>query len=125
MMSFYGLDELRGELNKIGYTIYADNLKAKENKCNWIACKPTHLKARNCECNDKPPQIVIKPYWYLFSDEDGYRSVEVGVTGEAGGQWYEFKAYAVSPDELMNDLESSLYKLECKLIKAWDSLEEA
>jgi hypothetical protein len=107
-----GCDTLREWLIAEGFRIAPDR---SDGECNWYAYRPSGIPARECECNPfKPSQIVVMPF-----ERDGRESVEVNVTGEFGGLWYQLKCYSLSPAELMGRMR----EIEASLIAAWNALE--
>lgn len=116
----YGCDELREWLIGQGFKCAIDSL-GRDKECNWYAYRRSELQARECECNDgKPMQLVVRPYKFSHpSAPDGaWESAEVDVTGEAGGLWYQLKAYSLKHDEL----RTRFGDIERSLIAAWNGL---
>jgi hypothetical protein len=62
----------------------------------------------------------VKAYDYSEFGKAGdcWQSAEFSVTGEAGGRWYEFKAYGISIEEAIDDHD----KIAESLIGAWNGL---
>jgi hypothetical protein len=115
-----GCDELREWLLTQGFRVAEDNL-SRDNDCNWYAYRRSELPARECECNDgKPMQIVVHPFKYRHPStmHQEWQSVEVDVTGEAGGVWFKLQAYSLKHDEL----RERLGEIEGSLIAAWNAL---
>jgi hypothetical protein len=120
-MTFRGLDDLRDTLQSNGWKLAEKQYGRGGNGCNWYAYRRTALPAAECECNEgKPMQIVIEPYT-LEMQNQLHSSTEVKVTGEAGGQWFDLKAYSIQADELPQQLAS----VEAALIGAWNALPRA
>jgi hypothetical protein len=118
--NYVGCDELREWLTANGFRIAPDSF-ARDNGCNWYACRRSAITARECECNDgKPMQIVVRPFWLKHDSAPGgaWESAEVDVTGEAGGHWYALKCYSLKHDEL----KGRLHEIEAALIAAWNAL---
>lgn len=116
---FHGLDDLREWLEAQGFRTAVYSLGGRDNQCNWYAYKLSTLPARECECNDgKPMQLVVRPFKCAFSPPRAWESVEVDVSGEAGGVWFKLMAYSLTPSEL----RSKLPEVEARLIAAWNSL---
>lgn len=115
---WYGLDELREALVTKGYKLFNYSLNYKENHCNWIACKRTEETTRWCDCNDKPPQFVIKPYLYTFDDITS-KGFTVDITGELDGDWFELSCYGLRVEDI-----EKLESIERKLVKAWNVLDQ-
>ena len=109
------MDKLKSFLEKRGYKFYRIYLD-KGNLCDWYAAKRTD-SIRECECNDKSPQIVIWPVAFTHLD-DIYESVSVDISGEHYGLWWKLASYSLSPNKLMQNLGM----IEEKLIKAWEAL---
>ena len=118
-MSTSNLDNLREWLAGDGFK-FADAAYSGHNECRWYAYRYTALPARPCECNDdKPAQIVARPHFATFGT-NRMESVEVNVCGEAGGLWFDLKAYSIKAD----DLPKNLPTVEAALIRAWNALKE-
>lgn len=109
MPEFTGLDDLRAALEADGWRIYGNNLKSRDNLCNWIACRTDDLGLPDCRCNNKPPQFVVDPSHF---DMCGHvsRSVQVSISGEAGNDliWFKLAAYSIAADEAAEILPSVL-----------------
>jgi hypothetical protein len=113
-----GCDDLRGWLIGAGFKACYTEPKPYSN-CNWYAYKRTELDAPECECNEgKGTQIVVHPFDTVINDYER-QSVEVDVTGEAGGVWYCLKAYSLDAARL----PESLPTIERSLVAAWSALE--
>ena len=89
-------EELRDRLQALGWRISKNQLRAEYNEANWYAWLPdrAELSLPHCECNDKPPSIVIEPFQFNMGASEA-RSVEFKITGEAGGNWYTLTMYSV------------------------------
>ena len=113
-MQFTGLPELRSALEAAGWRI--ENYGAmQENACNWYAWSADRAGiAPDCECNDKPPGLVIHPYDCRFGEVRS-RSVTVDLTGERDGVWWKLTSYAVAPEEFMQRLP----RIRAGLAAAW------
>lgn len=117
-MNVIGMDETRAWLEAQGFRIAEDMLRARENCATWYAYRRSALKSAECETNDgKPMQIVVRPHSYDWPGGRS-RSVEIDVTGEAVGVWYNLRAYSVSEDVLRGHLP----QIERSLIAAWNAL---
>jgi len=113
-----GCDDLREWLKGAGFKVCHMQPRAYST-CNWYAYKRTEMDSPECECNKgKGTQIVVNPFDTVI-DNYARQSVEVDVTGEAGGIWYCLKAYAM--DAAM--LPESLPTIERSLVAAWSALE--
>lgn len=118
-----GCDSLRGWLTAQGFRVALDDLSHKDNECNWYAYRNSRSPARDCECNyGKPMQIVVHP-WRIAAGNGvlracGLESVEIDVTGEVEGRWYQLRCYGIKHDELM----TRLHEIEEALIAAWNAL---
>lgn len=115
-----GCDELREWLTAQGFRVAHDSL-GRDNECNWYAYRRSALPARECECNDgKPMQLLVKPHRFAHHSAPGgaWESVEVDVTGEAGGVWFKLQAYSLKHEEL----RERLVDIESRLIAAWNAL---
>ena len=114
-----GCDELREWLIAQGFRVALDGLSPRGSECNWYAYRRSDIPARECECNDgKPMQIVIRPHKFQYPSGDTRESVEVDVTGEAGGIWFKLSAYSLTTDELRGRMP----EIEAGLIAAWNAL---
>lgn len=115
-MDFYGLEELRKELEDRGYRSYPNYLKSEYDECNWIACKRITAPCRECETNEGKGQYVITPHSFTINGHN-HKSYTLGITGEYEGNWYELEAYGLDVDNLSN-----LSDVEMKILKAWNGL---
>lgn len=114
------LESLRAWLESDGFKFSPNPFGSEHNECTWYAYRYSALPARRCECNDdKPAQIVARPTFASFGS-NRMESVEVDVCGEAGGLWYDLKAYSISPAEL----PTKLPLIEASLIRAWNALKD-
>lgn len=87
------------------------------NQCSWYAWRRIKINTRECECNGPKVQLVITPYSFVTSDYKS-ESVEVDLTGEAGGVWWKLTAYSMKPSEIIERLD----EIETSLANAWNSL---
>jgi len=112
-----GLADLREWLTGQGFRATSDSLGSRDNACDWYAYRRSTIPARPCECNDKPNmQLVVRPY--INIDRPEWSSVEVDVTGEAGGVWFKLQAYSLTVD----DLRAKLPAIEAALMAAWNAI---
>lgn len=112
-----GCDDTRQWLLSSGFVRHTD--PRPYSNCNWYAYKRTELDAPECECNEgKGTQIVVNPY-ETYITGTMHQSVEIDVTGEAGGVWYQLKAYSLNASRL----PESLPTIERSLVAAWSALE--
>lgn len=113
-----GMESLQDWLIADGYRL-AQNVFDKElNQCDWYAYRRARYPALPCECNDeKDLQVVVNPFCFHSHGID-HESVEMEVTGEAGGQWYSLKAYGIRQD----GFEEKMYQAELSLVQAWNNL---
>ena len=121
MKQLYGEPELMKWLESQGFTCTIDSLEdGRFNLCNWYAYKRSTLKAVRCECNsDKEGvQLCVKPYSFEVRDIES-RSVTISITGEAGGVWWDIKAYSLNPDEIPEKFEAA----ERNLVAMWNAIE--
>jgi hypothetical protein len=112
--NYYGCDELRTWLVGQGFKIENDFFAKDSRGCNWHAYKRTE-NANDCECNDKPPAVCVKPF---FSQHPIHFGADVEVAGKAGGIFYKLEAYSLNVDTL----KSRLIDIEKSLIAAWNAL---
>lgn len=112
------LTKLKDWLAEQGFQHYLNHLGSRDNRANWYSCRKTNIECRECETNDgKRMQIVVNPHSYIIHG-DIHESVEINVTGEAGGVWYQLNAYSLSVDEVHTRLD----EIERNLIAAWNAL---
>lgn len=110
--------QLKQELEQLGFKIYSNDLLDPSNLSRWYACRRSSEPMRNCECNDKPPQLIIQPHYYVFN-KFSHRTCEVYMVGELDGVWYDIKAYSLLPEEMLEKLNL----IEDRLINAWGGLD--
>lgn len=114
-----GCDDLREWLISQGFKCSIDHLGHQHNACNWYAYRKSSFEARECECNGgKSMQVVAKPFRLVLEGAKDHTSVELEVTGEAGGIWYKLSAYSLSQEEIRDRLGD----IEQSLIAAWNAL---
>ena len=112
-----GLPDLRDWLTAHGFRVTTNSLCLPGNASDWYAYRRSAIPARSCECNDRQTmQLVVRPY--INIDIPEWSSVEVDVTGEAGGVWYKLQAYSLNPDELREKLPA----IEDALMAAWNAI---
>ena len=118
MRKFQGMESLQEWLIADGYRLSQAVFGKEYNLCDWYAYRRARHPALTCECNEgKELQIVVNPCsWHV----NGYlhESVEMEVTGETGGQWYQLKAYAIPQD----GFEEKMRQAEFSLVQAWNNL---
>lgn len=121
MNTFIGEDNFRAWLEDNGFKIAFNPINPKENQCNWYAYRRSNLPARRCECNNDKEgmQIVVIPSLFTF-DPLYKNSVEVTLSGEYDGIWWNFKAYCLDANEVQNWINS----VETSLISAWNAISE-
>lgn len=114
-----GADELRLWLADQGFRFQKNMLGYPENACNWLAYRRSELPARRCECNNDKEgvQVVVKPHDMTSCDHRS-QSVEIEVCGEAGGVWWDMKAYSMKHE----DVPGNLKRVEAMLVAAWNAL---
>ena len=118
-MADRAMNETRRWLEAQGFRVEKDALASRDNLADWYAYRKTELPASECETNDgKRMQIVVKPHSLHIPGRITSQSVEIDVTGEAGGVWYKLVAYNLKPDEMI----ANLPKIEASLIAAWNAL---
>jgi hypothetical protein len=119
-----GQDSLREWLQSQGFRCSVNGLRSEHNLCDWYAWRRSVLDARRCECNDTKEgvQIVVQPYTHdidgLPESSAARNSVELRITAEAGGIWWDLKAYSLKPEELRERLP----EIERMLVSAWNGL---
>ena len=109
------LHTLRTKLETLGFTTGQNHQSMPENECRWYAWRPL-AGGRDCECNEKPPSLIVTPYLYTIRDRQ-YTSTEVAVTGQRG-EWFHIKAYSVNPEAL----PEALPQIEAAIGRAWNAL---
>lgn len=109
------LDELKLWLESEGFTVGKNHLNFEMNNVGWYAWR--RIEGTDCECNDKPPSLVIWPYSMVNYGET-FESVEIEITGERKGVWWKLKAYAIQAKEL----KEKLPMIENTLVYAWNGL---
>jgi hypothetical protein len=107
------MNKLKEFLEEVGFRFHNSPLYI-DNQCDWIAYKRTVSK-RECTSNEKPVQIVVA---YFSSTDAKYEGVEIDLTAEFNGIWWQLKAYSLSPSEAIEKLS----EIESSLVKAWEAL---
>lgn len=107
---------MRNYLASIGFT-FQENHEDTLNEYKWIACRRIVQDHRQCECNEKNCQLVIRPYKMLIHGVQ-YESYEVDITAEFDKEWYCLKAYSMTAD----DIKNRLHLTEQRLLAAWQAL---
>lgn len=111
--------ETRRWLEANGFKTYKDALASRDNLADWYACRYSDIPASECETNaGKRIQIVVKPHSFHVPGRITSQSVEIDVTGEAGGIWYRLVAYSLKPEDMI----AKLPQIEASLIAAWNAL---
>lgn len=93
------LDTLKEDLKAQGWKIASKRFRPQDTGVEWEAYKPDD-SLPDCLCNDKPPSVVICP-WYMPADErhPEVQSCEVVIRGETNENvWVELKAYGLHPE---------------------------
>lgn len=114
---FVGEDEFREKLIALGFTIYyygPDNI----NSCNWLGSRAITKEIRNCESNEKKPNLIVIPFSLSLFNGQISSSVEADITGEVNKIWYKLKAYGLSKQDFLENVES----IESSLVKSWNVL---
>ena len=92
--------KLQEYLKSAGWRIDKKPMQDQMDKCDWYAWQPKCPDDwPDCECNDKPPSLVITPTVF---DVPG--SVTFSLRGQMGGQWYCLKMYSVPMDDAMQTI---------------------
>ena len=107
------MDKLKTFLEKSGYKFYKNYI---DRGFDWYACKRSESK-RECTSNEKPVQIVVTPHKYVHGSIS-QTSVEIDLTAEFNGQWWQLKAYSLAPVDAIKNLDM----IEASLVKAWEAL---
>lgn len=111
------LDALKTALAAAGFTIDNDPLASRDNDCRWYAWRRLPACVADCECNDRPPSLRVKPSSFVLQGTL-HESVTLEVTGEAGGVWFTLSAYTLRPGEVMARLQD----VQASLTAAWSIL---
>ncbi len=118
MRKYKGMESLQEWLIADGYRLTQNVFNKENNQCDWYAHRRVRHPAVFCECNDERDlQVVVNPFCFHSHGID-HESVEMEVTGEAGGQWYQLKAYGIRQD----DFEEKIRQAELSLVQAWNNL---
>lgn len=106
-------EELRQQLEQEGFGIFPNHTSTSANEAKWIACRVIKKPdTPNCACNEKPPQIVVRPYFWLAKQTE----VAFDLSAEAAdGRWFELSMYSVHAEECVQMIEVA----EAALIAAW------
>jgi hypothetical protein len=123
--TFHGLDDFRAQLEAAGWRIGRDSLKAAGNVCNWYAWKRGGIDGPDCECNDKPPSLMVWPHLFDGAWADAHNvkntgSVTLEICGERGGQWLKFHVYSLTPAVFFDRLALA----SAQLTAAWRAAAE-
>lgn len=111
--------ELKDKLIQLGWKISKNHFKSTYNDIGWYAW--TSLKdIPNCECNEKPPSLIIEPYQAFIGEEQLLRSVEFRLTGESKGRWYSLNLYSVPFHETEEVIPDAIKNLSA----AWAAITE-
>lgn len=113
------LQELKNQLLKLGWQIEAGQHSGMAfyawNKLEDVP---------DCQSNDKPPCVCVEYYMTTGSDHEDWRSCEVKLVGDLGGQWVSLRAYSIRPDEILEKLPRIVMTLERCWVRAhtaWQS----
>jgi hypothetical protein len=118
MRKYKGMGSLQEWLVADGYRLTQNVFNKELNQCDWYAHRRVRHPAVFCEFNDERDlQVVVNPFCFHSRSID-HESVEMEVTGEAGGQWYQLKAYGIRQD----DFEDKVHQAELSLVQAWNNL---
>lgn len=95
-----GCDKARQFLEDQGFVLYFQKADAS-NVCNWYSClRQDDLP--ECQCNEKPPQIVAWPserQWHVCGPA---RNIGLEITAESDDVWVRVEAFNVPEDELVD-----------------------
>lgn len=78
--------------------------------------RTTYSNTRECLCNNKLPQILVKGYSCTVKDKTHF-SYEIELCQENDLGWVNFNYYGISSEDLISKFD----KYEESLIKAWES----
>lgn len=104
-------------LQENGFRVETNDLAPQENDCKWYAWRRLLAGARDCECNDKRPSLIVTPSLFTMRDRQ-HSGVQVSVTGKCRSAWFQIKAYSLGVDELPSRLE----EIEAALTRAWNAI---
>lgn len=94
-------EQLKTALADQGFSFGVDHLR--NTGIDWYAWRRL-TNVPDCQCNDKPPSLVIYPYHVRLQDRDWF-SVEIEVTGQIHDErWIKAKLYSVPMDEAIAHL---------------------
>jgi len=93
-----------------GYVVKRNDAYCRLDDLEFVAYKKT-TNTKDCICNDKPPQLVVK-----CNNWREVTSFEVELVGETDIEWCNLKFYSLLEDTLINKLP----QIEVCLTKAWE-----
>lgn len=112
------LEALRTDLDAAGWRIEEKPVRDATELCDWYAWKPNRpYDWPNCECNNKHPSLTIRPY-LLRGGERLHGGAEFSLCGQADGEWYDLKLYAVRLEDVM----ATIPKAKASLGAAWKAI---
>ncbi len=101
-------DELKAALSDAGWRIENNRLRGEYNECSWYAWHANRPSAwPDCQCNDKPPSLIIMPSYTRLPDGQEFSGVDIDLTGEMNGRWFKLKMYSVNTDEVLQAAEEA------------------
>jgi hypothetical protein len=112
-------EKLREELTTLGWKVYDGGKSYPASPVHgpgtpgWYACISPRV-GPDCECNDKPPQIVLEPY---IPNVSGEVTVELSLCAQMRGVWWNVKCYSLTGEELL----SRFNELSVDLLMFWQN----
>lgn len=112
------LEQVTDWLESKGFRKYR-NTPARVFDLDYILCKTyREFGVPDCQCNDKPPQIVVELYRFEFHNQSPHQCIKLEITGaDSSGQWPHI-SYSLQ----LNEIEENFDKLVEKLYGAWAQL---
>lgn len=109
------IDELRAALEADNWRFGPQHMR--KTGVDWYAWRRLDGGA-DCECNDKPPCLCLRPFHIEMQDGQTFSSVEFDVTGETGGRWLKISAYSVPIDDAI----AAIPQCRQMLLTAWNAV---
>lgn len=113
------IETLIERLETAGWKQYRDNLSPAGSETPVYLCKHTdRTDLPQCSCNDKPVQLVLKPFRMMFHDGKRHETWTLSLCAEVHtGTWFDLRAYSISSDALLATLPDAIRRLEA----AWQA----
>jgi len=108
------IDEIKQQLQQRQYK-FSKPADWERTGIDWYAYKESSNTVF-CECNERSPFIVVKP-WRILINGDKFESAEINIVGELPiKQWINISIYSVNFDEIIPNIEL----FEELLSKTWN-----